>query len=162
MSSQYEFEMTDTRKALLSTIAEKVRKEDLSLAKHKAVTILRRRGVSRKNIEAFKTAFDKALEMVGNHDDETPRIEIEDMPPILENSDGAIRPSEINGTEEIVIRSVKREDKYSQRETVSVYPVYRTPERYYVCSCPSQKYHTDTVCKHTIFRVIERNIPKLQ
>lgn len=154
-NSEYEFEMYETRKQLLRIIAECARDGDLFEARRKCRKVIRRnRHCDMDDVKHFTTAFENARDIVEGNTDA--RIEIEDMPSILNDHDGKISPSQIDGEATEVIRSIKPSDSWHTDEEVTVYPVYtHKPSGYRVCSCPSQAY--SLVCKHTMARVIERN-----
>lgn len=156
-NNDYELEMFPLRRDVLAMVAECARNDELWHAKTKGKRMIRRRANSEnpsKVAKAFATSLENARDIVherGDHD-----IVIEDMPPILDDHDGEIQPSEIQGDAVEVIRSIDTSG-YGRAET-TVYPVYRhDPSGWRVCSCPSQKYHI--VCKHTLARVVERNLP---
>lgn len=87
----------------------------------------------------FGTIFENAVEIVTGKKE----INIEDA--ILNDHDGEIEPSEIDGESVEVVKS------YSGNQ----YPVVQHPSGYRICTCPSQKYQL--VCKHTVARILERN-----
>lgn len=157
--SEYEFEMFDLRKAVLSTVAEHVRENDFVSAKHNAARLIERRAQGdasdrRQAAEAFKTSFDRARETIDDGGDYD--LDIDPFPAdgILVDHDAEIDPTtEIDGDVVEVVTSIKDEGWGQTEETV--YPVVDHPSGFRICTCGAQKYYI--VGPHTLARVIERN-----
>lgn len=146
----YNFEMHSLRREILQQLADGSRncssRHELNSLKHQLQRYIRRncepKQKSRSEVASeFGTIFDNAVDIVTGRKE----IAIEDMPAILDDHDGAIESSEIDGDAVEVIES------YSS----NMYPVVQHPSGFRVCTCPSQKYQL--VCKHTVARIIERN-----
>lgn len=149
----YEFELHDLREDILRMTAEGARgcesPYELRELKFQIQKYIRRNVTKTKKSPAevaqeFGTSFENAVSVVtGNAE-----MEIEEMPPLLEDHDGEIQPTEIDGESVEVIRT-------GNSQNPSTYPVVQHDSGYRICTCPSQKYHL--VCKHTLARIIERN-----
>lgn len=155
-TNAYKFEMGELRKDVLATVAEYARQDDLTTAKHRAKGMISRRADENpvKAAKAFETSFERAVETVkdgGDYD-----IEIEVMPPILNDHDAEIDPTaEIDGDPVEVITSTKTDGWTAETST---YPIIdHQSSGFRICTCAAQKYYI--VCPHTLSRVIERNWP---
>lgn len=152
-SMSYEFELHDLREDILRMTAEGARgcetTYELRELKFQIQKYIRRNVTNSKKsptevAQEFGTSFENAVSNVTGNSN----MEIEEMPPLLEDHDGEIEPTEIDGESVEVIKTGSGRDS-------STYPVVRHSSGYRICTCPSQKYHL--MCKHTLARIIERN-----
>jgi hypothetical protein len=149
----YKFELHDLREDILRKTAEGARccesQYELREVKFEIQKQIRRKVTDTKKspsevAQEFGTSFENGIDIVTGES----KMEIEDMPPLLEDHDGAIKPSEIDGESIEVIHTRTGSES-------TEYPVVNHSSGYRICTCPSQKYHL--VCKHTLARIIERN-----
>lgn len=157
----YTFEMHEARQVIFNKIAEVAREcdtvTDLKLKRMYLKRIVRRtvkpkKKSSVKVAEEFETSFKNAIDIVRGKE----IMEIQECSGILTDHDGEIAPSEIEGSfREIITTKDGSETK--------IYPVVEYDAEgegnYRICTCPAQKYQL--ICKHTIARIIERNLRSL-